>query len=723
MESFNINCLNDEQQKALVETEGAILVTAGAGSGKTRLLTHRVAFLISRGVDPYNILAITFTNKATKEMETRVKKMCDNSGQIWISTFHAMCAKILRIDIDKLGYQPSFTIYAEDDSEKIVKEILKDRLLAEDKWKKTVLFHISNWKNSVLSLNEYKLLNSEVENISKIISIIEEYESRLKKNNALDFDDLLIKTYNLFSNFEEVRYKYANRFKYILVDEFQDTNSVQYELLKQLSSVHGNIFVVGDEDQCIYSWRGANFKNIFNFKKDFNNVKIFKLERNYRSTSKILDKANMLISHNCSRLNKKLWTENIGGDEPVIYNAVDERDEALFVASNIDRMIGMGDKPSDFAVLMRMNALSRNLEEAFLSYNIPHRIFGGYKFYERAEIKLIISYLRLFVNPNDDVAFLKVINSPRRGIGDSAIENLKDVAGSQSLLFTVLHNFACLKPQFIKKFQDFIEIFNELSNLQVGLSDFVTEVINKFKIRDIYNKQTEEGFDKLMNISSFEAAVREFDKLNIDAGLSDFLESITLSVDTDEIGEGGCVTIATVHAVKGLEFKTVFIVGLEEGIFPILRSTSVSDIEEERRLLYVAITRAQKKVFLSHCSKRFLYGNSSYQNPSRFCKELGYYQFNPRTIDENNIINSGFSFAENKSYVFNKSKFLTSTKNEAQAKDVSIYSIGQKVKHPKFGEGLIKFISDDGLVGDIDFDGFGVKSLMLDIAPLVILED
>ena len=580
MESFNINCLNDEQQKALVETEGAILVTAGAGSGKTRLLTHRVAFLISRGVDPYNILAITFTNKATKEMETRVKKMCDNSGQIWISTFHAMCAKILRIDIDKLGYQPSFTIYAEDDSEKIVKEILKDRLLAEDKWKKTVLFHISNWKNSVLSLNEYKLLNSEVENISKIISIIEEYESRLKKNNALDFDDLLIKTYNLFSNFEEVRYKYANRFKYILVDEFQDTNSVQYELLKQLSSVHGNIFVVGDEDQCIYSWRGANFKNIFNFKKDFNNVKIFKLERNYRSTSKILDKANMLISHNCSRLNKKLWTENIGGDEPVIYNAVDERDEALFVASNIDRMIGMGDKPSDFAVLMRMNALSRNLEEAFLSYNIPHRIFGGYKFYERAEIKLIISYLRLFVNPNDDVAFLKVINSPRRGIGDSAIENLKDVAGSQSLLFTVLHNFACLKPQFIKKFQDFIEIFNELSNLQVGLSDFVTEVINKFKIRDIYNKQTEEGFDKLMNISSFEAAVREFDKLNIDAGLSDFLESITLSVDTDEIGEGGCVTIATVHAVKGLEFKTVFIVGLEEGIFHILRSTSVSDIEE-----------------------------------------------------------------------------------------------------------------------------------------------
>ncbi len=717
MTDFNLDSLNSEQQLALKQLNGAILVTAGAGSGKTRLLTHRVAYLISQGVSPYSILAITFTNKATREMAERIETMCENGDKIWISTFHSMCAKILRSDIDRLGYSRSFTIYDESDSEKVIKDILNEMGLSEDRWKKNVQFHLSNWKNTVMPLSEYELVCKDVVDIKKIVLVMAEYENRLKKNNALDFDDLLIKTFKLFRECEDVKNYYATRFEYILVDEFQDTNVVQYELLKQLASVHGNIFVVGDEDQCIYSWRGANFQNIFNFKKDFPNVAVFKLERNYRSTDKILDKANLLIAHNNSRLAKKLWTDKKGGDEPVIYNAVDERDEALYVASNIERLMRLGDKASDFAVLMRLNALSRSLEEALLAYNIPHKIYGGFKFYERSEIKNVVAYLRLFVNPSDDVAFLKVINFPRRGIGDSSILKLKDFAGDRSILPALEEDIAFLEPSLKHKLETFVEIYKGLKALELPLGDFVSEVISKFGIRDAYDKKTEEGFDKLMNISSFEAGVKEFERLNPEAGLNDYLGSITLSSDTDAIGDEGSVTIASVHAVKGLEFKNVFIVGLEEGIFPISRATTLDELEEERRLMYVAVTRAEEKVFITHCSRRFLYGKTSYQIPSRFCKELGFYKFEKKKIEETNVF-TGKSYS---GFSFNKSAVL-GEKTESGKKDISIYAVGQKVSHPKFGSGQIKSISDDGLVADINFEGFGVKSLMLEIAPLEIEE-
>lgn len=719
MNNFDINLLNDEQRLPLLQTEGAVLVTAGAGSGKTRLLTHRIAYLLSLGVSPYNILAITFTNKATREMAERVEKMCDEGGSIWISTFHSMCAKILRQDIERLGYSRSFSIYDEDDSEKVVKEILAQQNLPEDKWKKNVLFHISNWKNTVMTLADYEFACRDVTDIKKIVRVMDEYEKTLQKNNALDFDDLLIKTYKLFLQCEDVKNKYAQRFKYILVDEFQDTNVVQYELLKQLASVHGNIFVVGDEDQCIYSWRGANFKNIFNFRKDFPDVKVYKLERNYRSTSKILDRANKLIAHNSSRLEKKLWTQREGGDEPVIYNAIDERDEALFVASTIERLMRRGDKPADFAVLMRLNALSRNLEEALLSYNIPHKIYGGFKFYERAEIKIVIAYLRLFVNPDDDVAFLKVVNFPRRGIGDSAVAKLKALAGDNSILKTLLQGGLEQEPALQKKLASFLEIYVGLQNLNLPLAEFASEVITKFGLRDAYDRKSEEGFDKLMNISSFEAGVREYSRLNPDAGLEEYLQSITLSSDTDEIGEGGSVTIATVHAVKGLEFKNVFIIGLEEGLFPISRATSADDVEEERRLMYVAVTRAEEKVIITHCSKRFLYGKTNYQIPSRFCKELGFYQFTPKKVEERNALAEGKSFAQSRPF-FDKNSILTRFEEQKDKIDTSKYQCGQIVTHPKFGKGKIVSITDDGLVGDINFEGVGMKSLMLEIAPLTI---
>ncbi len=719
MNSFDMSSLNNEQQQALLQTEGPVLVTAGAGSGKTRLLTHRIAYLLSKGVSPYAILAITFTNKATREMSERVKKMCDFGDKIWISTFHSMCAKLLRQDIDKIGYTRSFSIYAEDDSEKVVKEILNEMSLSEDKWKKEIITHLSNWKNTILSLSEYELAMKDVTDIHKIIQIMNEYENRLRKNNALDFDDLLIKTYQLFVKREDIKNYYAQRFQYILVDEFQDTNTVQYELLKQLASVHGNIFVVGDEDQCIYSWRGANFKNIFKFKNDFPDVKIFKLERNYRSTGAILEKANKLISHNKSRLDKRLWTESPNGEEPVIYEATDERDEALFVAGTIEKMIRQGMSPSDFAVLMRLNALTRNIEEAFLAYNIPHKIYGGFKFYERAEIKMLTSYLRLFVNGDDDVALMRIINFPKRGIGDGTIAKLKTIAEQRSLLQTILEYD--LDDSINKKLDDFKTNFQFLSELDLKPDDFVSEMIEKFHIKQAFDSKTEEGLNKIMNISAFEGAVKEFVKLNPDADLADFLESITLTSEADAIGEGGFVTISTIHAVKGLEFKNVFIIGLEEGIFPISRHNSFDDLEEERRLMYVAVTRAEKKLFLTHCSRRFLYGKTSYQIVSRFCRELGYYDFKPQKISTTGDALGQFS--PKSSFNFNKNDVMVQRVEKAnQNIDISIYKVGQKVSHPKFGEGEIENISADGLVADIIFDGFGKKSLMLELAPLTIME-
>lgn len=719
MNNFDMSSLNQEQQQALLQTEGPVLVTAGAGSGKTRLLTHRIAYLLAKGVSPYSILAITFTNKATREMNERVKIMCDEGDKIWISTFHSMCAKILRQDIDKIGYTRSFSIYAEDDSEKVVKEILNEMSLNEDKWKKEILWHLSNWKNTVLSLSDYQSAMKDVVDIRKIVQVMNEYENRLKRNNALDFDDLLIKTYQLFVRNENVKNYYAKRFQYILVDEFQDTNTVQYELLKQLSSVHGNIFVVGDEDQCIYSWRGANFKNIFRFKNDFSNVKVFKLERNYRSTNAILEKANKLIAHNRSRLDKKLWTESLGGEEPTIYEANDERDEALFVASTIERMIKQGDSPSDFAVLLRLNALTRNLEEAFLAYNIPHKIYGGFKFYERAEIKMLISYLRLFVNPDDDVALLRIINFPKRGIGDGTISKLRVLAGERSLLRTILEYD--LEESLRKKLEEFKITFKFLAQLDLHPDDFVSEMIEKFHLKQAFDSKTDEGFNKIMNISAFEGAVKEFVKLNPDANLSDFIESITLTSETDSIGEGGYVTIATIHAVKGLEFRNVFVIGLEEGIFPISRNNSYEDLEEERRLMYVAVTRAEEKLFLTHCSRRFLYGKTSYQIPSRFCKELGFYDFKTQKISSTG--DALAEFGSRSSFGFNKNDVFNFKDEKSKGNiDVSIYKVGQKVSHPKFGEGEIESISSDGLVADIIFDGFGKKSLMLELAPLTITE-
>ena len=766
--NYDLNTLNEEQLKPLKQTEGAILVTAGAGSGKTRLLTYRVAYLIEeKGVSPYNILAITFTNKAAGEMRDRISQMVYGADRVWISTFHSMCAKLLRMEIDVLyPFTKEFSIYSESDSDKVIKEVLSEQGISDDRFKKAVVHHLSDWKNGNQSLSDYLQTHSSEFDMNKIGHSIMAYQRRLQKNNALDFDDLLLKTLELFDKFTEIQEKYANRFEYILVDEFQDTNTVQYELVKRLASVHGNIFVVGDEDQCIYSWRGANFQNIFNFKKDFPNVQVYKLERNYRSTNEIIQIANNVIKNNSTRLNKNMWTDKMGGDKPSLYNAYDEREEALYVAKTIYKLEKEGYEYKDFAVLMRMNALSRSFEEAFLSYDIPHRIFGGFKFYERQEIKNILSYLRLFTNPKDDISFLRIINFPRRGIGDGTIAKLNDINPQNSLLENCLSENLKENAVLFKKFQSFIEIFNQLSIFsQKPLSNFVEKVISSFKIREAYNPNEEEDLDRLMNIEQLVSSVKEFEALNEDASLNDFLESVTLKSDNDEIGQGGAVTIATVHAVKGLEFKVVFIIGLEEGIFPISRSMNNSyELEEERRLMYVALTRAEEKLFLSYASKRYLYRESQYQTPSRFCREIGllsldrnenksymsdrsyegnnysrnydnknydksyltsYGQKNIYTFDNdlsyNNFEHSDVDINKNLQPLFNKSNFFKQKEDPKEKKDVSVYKVGQRVFYKRFGEGQIINISSDGLVADIMFDDYGKKSLMLETAQIDIL--
>ena len=701
MNKYDINSLNDEQKKALYETDGVVLVTAGAGSGKTRLLTHRICYLLTeKHISPYNILAITFTNKATNEMKERVREMCDHN--VWISTFHSMCVRILRQEIDFLdGYDKNFTIIAENDRDKIIKEIVKELELGDDDVAK-IEHHIDNIKNKGLDIEEYFLSLMRYGNeraLKEYMRAVFMYEERLKKNNSLDFDDLLNKTLFLFQNYGEVLSRYANRFQYVLVDEFQDTNLVQYKLVKLLVSVHKNLFVVGDEDQCIYSWRGANFHNIFNLKNDFDNVKVFKLEQNYRSSKNILSLANNVISNNKERLEKRLWTEKDDGLPPVVYSAFDERDEALFVATEIEKLREEGYKLSDFAVLMRINALSRPIEEGLLAYNIPYKVYGGLKFFERAEIKILLAYLSIFVNKKDEISLLKVINFPRRGVGDVAINTLKLEAEDGILNYILSEKFKCHK--LYKKLENFVENYRKLDKERENLSlyDFAKRVIKDFKIDLEYAGKDEENINKSRNIDSFLASIKEFEAENEGATLADYLSGVMLKSDQDDMEGDGYVSLSTVHAVKGLEFRVVFVVGLEEGIFPLSRATNLpSEMEEERRLMYVAITRAEEKIYLIHATKRFMYGKSNYETESRFLKEL-------------NIVEKNLP----------KPKGKTKKEDKVQEFFDSGLKVGDKVIHPRFGEGEILDISADGMVGKIDFSG-SVKELMLNMAKLEKME-
>ena len=736
--------LNEEQIQPVKETEGPVLVIAGAGSGKTRVLTSRIAYLVQeKNVAPRNILAITFTNKAANEMKERLSKIIENSGDMWVCTIHSMCVKILRENISRLNpvYNSNFTIYDDGDTQKVIKRLCAEKNYDEE-FAKKVRFHISNAKNKAQGPAEYFQENAEERHMDKICDIFTKYDETLQKSNALDFDDLLVKTYELLSVDKETLDYYSNRFRYIHVDEFQDTNKVQFMVINLLSTVHNNLFVVGDDDQSIYGWRGAEIKNILEFSKRFAGAKTFKLERNYRSTKKILELANLIIKNNTFRNDKTLWTDNDEGAKVETFIAGDEMDEAMYTAVQIKSMLSRYPqlKASDFAVLMRVNAVSRAYEQEFTKYGIPYRIYGGFKFYERKEIKDALAYLKILNNPLDDEAVLRIINVPKRGIGDKSINALIEYAERYGLsIFDAI--FECdrldLNKGAINKLNEFANLIRALivDKEVLTLPELAESVLDKTGLKLSYEGDSDESTSKRMNLDELHNSITEFYKANAGANLSDYLNSVTLSTDIDNIAEDDAVTIATIHAVKGLEFRCVFVCALEESIFPISRAAADNDeLEEERRLMYVAITRARDRLYLTRSKSRFLYGDRAYMPESRFLKELKPILKPERAVEEKPTYGKalfdksddlGYSTKHgtgySSSYASEYLKRAEQTKKAAATS--SAYKSGIMVKHAKFGVGTVITVkgSGDNIIVDVAFKGIGVKSLSARFAPMEII--
>lgn len=635
---MDLSMLNEPQRRAVVTTEGPLLVLAGAGSGKTRVLTHRIAYLLEKGVPSYRILALTFTNKAAKEMLERVNLLAgDAAADAWVSTFHSSCARILRRDIEKLGYTRSFTIYDSDDQARLVRDVLTELNLSDKMYPpREVLTKISDAKNHLQSPQEWLQKQQGDFRSQKIADIYTSYESKLKKANALDFDDLLIKTLELFLQHPPVLQSYQDRFDYILVDEYQDTNSAQYRIVQLLAGEKRNLCVVGDDDQSIYGWRGADIHNILDFEKDFPDTTVIKLEQNYRSTGNILDAANQVIAHNVGRKEKALWTSEDAGEPVRLYEAQDERDEAYFLVQQINARIKAGDAPGDMAVLYRVNALSRVVEETLVRAGLKYRVFGGLKFYERKEVKDIVCYLRAVVNPADDVAVKRIINEPRRSIGDTTVQKLSDYAqtNGDSLFAAVLDaGEVGLSGRALKAVEGFGELMTNLvvERQMLPPDEFVRKLLDETGYEEQFKQeQNDENTSRLQNIAEFVGGVVEYVKQNPQGTLDDYLENVALVTDLDRSDDDeGAITLMTMHSAKGLEFKNVFVIGMEEGIFPTTRSIDNDEkLEEERRLCYVAITRARKRLWMTHARQRTLFGRTSMCMPSRFFDEL------PRRVTE-----------------------------------------------------------------------------------------
>ncbi len=626
-----LESLNEEQIKPVKETEGAVLVLAGAGSGKTRVLTSRIAYIIEeKRVPPSAILAITFTNKAAKEMQERLDKITDISGA-WVCTIHSMCVRILRQYASEAGINSNFSIYSETERNNIIKKSFQECDLDDEKLLKSVKFHIANAKMLGYEPERYAQEYAGEYEIDEIIKVYTRYQKHLRENNALDFDDLLNETRSLLRRNEEAREYLGGRFRYILVDEFQDTNAVQYEIIKMLASVHKNLFVVGDDDQSIYGWRGAKIENILHFEKDFKDAKVFKLERNYRSTKNILNLANTVIKNNGRRKDKTLWTENDEGQEGKVFEAEEEGGEARYIAHTIVGLLSQGYKYSDFAVLMRLNALTRSFEQEFTADGIPFKVFGGFKFFERKEIKDLLAYLRLINNPFDSEALSRIINFPKRGIGAKTVETLQNYAyETESSLYEALRcldemGFASGTKQKLDDFRNLVKGWI-IDSQEIPVNELVKKILLDTRMREAYADNSDESINKRANIEEFIQSVDEYCKLNEGASLTDYLNQVTLSSDTDEMDDGNYVSLATIHSVKGLEFPCVFVCGMEENIMPVSRAVgNDDDMEEERRLMYVAITRAKNRVWFTRSKSRYLYGKREPTSRSRFLKELSAY--------------------------------------------------------------------------------------------------
>lgn len=729
--------LNEQQSLPVYHTEGAVLVLAGAGSGKTRVLTARVAHLIKDlGVSPYEILAITFTNKAAMEMKERIVKECGTDG-MWISTFHSFCAKILRIDGVQIGLGENFTILDTDDVKKILTRIYKDKKVDKNITKNitSIIFNAKNFGIQPFNIRK-KLLGEYPEDLLEIAEeVFTLYEEEKKKANSVDFDDLLVLALKLFMQCAEVLEKYQKRFRYIHIDEFQDTNGMQYALVKLLADFHKNIFVVGDEDQGIYSWRGADIRNILNFRRDFENVTTYKLEQNYRSSANILRVANAVIKNNSERIAKTLWTNAPGGVRVEIIPCKTDRSEAEYVVGKIADLIRNGNcEYSDIAILYRTNSFSRPFEEKLNLYNMPYKIFGGYKFFEREEIKTVNAYFRLAVNPKDKDALIRIINFPSRGIGDTTVDKILRYAEANYIdpIDVVLNidNVDFLNAGTINKIKEFRGIVSALidSSYKMSPIEFANYLFRLVPIKEAYEaiQEKTEARDKIENIATYFASINEFSKDNGDTTIIDFLQSVALLTDTDNVEDDNYIRLATVHAVKGLEFKVVFIVGLEQDNFPSSLSINEGKIEEERRLMYVAITRAMERLTMTYCASRFRYDGMKYYKRSCFIDEIAEAskvidksqenkQIKDKPINRTLPTNTNKYSMENVSNVRNVSGVDTIKK---QDKDFSVFRSGTKVKHTKFGIGTI--ISVNNNVATIAFDGLGIKKFSLEVAPLEV---
>ena len=661
---MDLSTLNDKQKEAVKWPDGPLLVLAGAGSGKTRVLTTKLAYLVNeKEVNPYNILAITFTNKAAKEMKERAFKMLGSDAyKMQISTFHSLGLLLIRENYDKLGFDKNFTILDSDDSLTIIKKILKEMNLDPKVYNpRAIRNKISSAKNELMDSNYYsRFANSEYEEI--VLEVFRKYEKKVFKNNSMDFDDLLLLPIKLFKKFPEVLEKYQERFKYILVDEYQDTNEAQYILIKMLSKKYKNICVVGDLDQSIYGFRGANFRNILNFEKDYPDAKVIPLEENYRSTGNILNVANDIIKHNKQRKEKNLWTKNDDGTKIRYHRAYDEKDEANYVMEEIKKLIISGEEKSNIAVLYRTNAQSRNMEEALLRENIPYKVVGSFYFYNRKEIKDLISYLKLIYNSNDDVSLMRVINVPKRQIGPKTIENLATKALDKGVsLYEAIDSGKELE------FKKLIERIKQESE-NMSLTELVEFILAESGMRrELENSKTLEAEVRLENLEEFKSITKNFEENNGVISLEEFLLEISLVSDMEEHkNNNDVVTLMTIHSAKGLEFDHVFIIGLEEGLFPHSNCLdSPDEIEEERRLCYVAVTRAKKTLTLVNASRRMLYGNTNCNPPSRFIAEIND-EYLEKDVKEN--------------IKFNKEEMIDKTAE---------YNVGDHVIHDIYGEGVI----------------------------------
>ncbi|HLR21067.1 MAG TPA: DNA helicase PcrA [Tissierellaceae bacterium] len=735
-----IKGLNDRQKEAVLHTEGPLLIMAGAGSGKTRVVTHKIAYLIKeRDVFPGNILAITFTNKAASEMKERAAQLLnENVDSMWIGTFHSICVRILRRDIDKLGYDRSFSIYDRDDQITLMKECIKELDVDKDMYKESaILSKISSLKDEQISPDEYIKENEydfREKNIGELYSI---YQRKLLEYNALDFDDLIIKAVELLGRNKDILDFYQRKFQYVFVDEYQDTNKVQYELVKLFSDKYNNVCAVGDPEQSIYSWRGADISNILDFEKDFKDAKVILLEQNYRSTQKILDVANEVIKNNTTKTPKNLWTAKEEG-EYILYEQLEYAEkEAYYVANNIERLLDKGYKASDIAILYRTNAQSRTFEEAFMRERIPYKIVGGLKFYDRKEVKDIVAYLKVLENPHDNISLKRIINTPKRGIGNATVEKIENYAidkgesiysallSMDELDFLTTRAKNCVVP--------FMEMMSTLMAKKevIGLQEFIEDLIESTGyIQDLEKQDTVEARTRIENIKEFISVAITFEEENkdneIENLMEEFLVSISLLSDVDKtVDENNLITMMTVHSAKGLEFPVVFLVGMEEGLFPISRALEdEDDLEEERRLCYVAITRAEDRLFVTNAQRRTIYGNTSYTVPSRFIAEMGdtIERRTKKVIPEKNIENliRYRHFTKPNIKQTRKSKSSTNFKKNME-KDVSV---GDKAQHNKWGTGTIVQIkereNDKELVIAFDKED-GLKRLLLSRAPIEII--